>query len=75
MRVATPAQLHLEVVSVDRQALMPLVLVSAEPNVSNLGTTTVPDNQNQPFPPPPHLSGPRLTKNILFDRLNFRLLN
>jgi hypothetical protein len=36
--VAIPAQLHLEVVSVDRQALMPLVLVSSQPSSThNLG--------------------------------------
>jgi hypothetical protein len=38
VRVAIPAQLHLEAVSVDRQALMPLVLVNTHPsNGYNLG--------------------------------------
>ncbi len=40
--VATPAQLLLEVVSVDRHALLPLVLANPEQNVSNLGNASLP---------------------------------
>jgi hypothetical protein len=39
--VATPAQLLLEVVSVDRHALLPLVLANPEQNVSNLGNASL----------------------------------
>jgi hypothetical protein len=45
--VATPAHLLLEVVSVDRHALLPLVLANPEQNVSNLGNASLRQQDNE----------------------------
>jgi hypothetical protein len=64
--VATPAHLLLEVVSIDRDALLPLILGSSEQNVSHLGMA---------WPPQLHLEKdiipPFLTEIIKHKKDNF----